>query len=425
MLKTTDVTNFSTDDLQKAVDYVESHWQTLERYFPHDDGTLIGVPGPYIVPSRANGSGFCFEEMYYWDCYFTAQAFMGTKREKLAFSMADNLTAMMKRFGVIPNGNRFYFTSRSQPPFLSSFILDLYNCRPNKRWLASRMDVAKDEYRKVWMGTAHPHWRQVFAGLSRYYDVNVMDELAELESGWDLTTRFGGKCLSYIPVDLNALLYKYEKDFETAALILGDTDEAAAWNRRALKRKTAINRYMWNEEAGFYFDYNFATREHSPVWSLAGYFPLWAGMVSPAKAARLAQNLGKFEAPGGLTATAATPRVATALPAQWAHPNGWAPLHWITIQGLRCYGYNHDADRITRKWVGTNLSQFKRQGAFFEKYNVVDPTAPPLDGLYPAQTGFGWSNAVFSCLAQDMLSTRPVAKGCYSWRQLLQPALSR
>jgi alpha,alpha-trehalase len=266
------------------------------------------------------------------------------------------------------------------------------------------MDVAKEEYRTVWMGIAQPNWRQVFNGLSRYYDINVLDDLAEAESGWDMTTRFDRKALSYLPVDLNALLYKYEKDFEAAAKIFGDAEEASEWAKRAAKRKLMMRKYLWDEEKGFYFDYNFMTGKHSQVWSLAGFFPMWVGMDEPETSARVMEHLDKFEFEGGLSTTAAKPHIKMSMPTQWAYPNGWAPLQLVCIEAMHRCGYRTDAERVARKWLNGNLTHYEEYGEFIEKYNVVNINEEPADGLYPGQAGFGWTNAVFVRLAKTMLT---------------------
>jgi alpha,alpha-trehalase len=400
-MKNETLLQFKPEDLELALRHIESHWQQLEKYNPKDKGTLIGLPHPYLVPSADSSTGFSFEEMYYWDSYFTAVGLLGTSRQRLAFGMLDNLVFLLNRFGMIPNGGRFYLTSHSQPPFLSSFIMDLYALKKDPRWLATRMEVAKREYYNVWMGERHPHWRNVFNGLSRYYDANAVHDLAEAESGWDMTTRFGRRCLDYLPVDLNALLYRYEKDFERTAKILEEPIEAKMWERRASARKKMVNKYMWNKEAGFYFDYNFIKGEQGKVWSLAGYYPMWAGMVSIEQANSLVANLSKFEQSGGLTTT--TNYQKSKVSAQWAYPNGWAPLHFLVSYGLEAYGYSLEAQRIVRKWLQTNLGQFEKHGVFFEKYNVARPDKPARVGLYPHQSGFGWTNAVFYRLAVDFL----------------------
>src|SRR3989344_4159959 len=145
--------------LKKALDYVDNKWDGLERYIPDDTGTLIGLPYPYIVPSARTGSGFTFNEMYYWDSYFIAQGLLQTGREELASGMVENLMYMAKRFDIIPNANRYYFTSRSHPPLLTSFIFDVFATTDDLTWLQESMVVAENEYTTVWMGTEQPNWR--------------------------------------------------------------------------------------------------------------------------------------------------------------------------------------------------------------------------------------------------------------------------
>jgi len=401
---------FTPERLRPALTFIEGYWKKLEKFNPHDDGTLVGLPRPYFVPSINTGSGHQFEEMYYWDSYFTAFGFLGTDREHLIRGLVENLMSMQKRFRIIPNSGRIYMASRSQPPFLSSFIMMVYQIERNKRWLEQAMSVAKEEYRYVWMGTTHPNWRQVFHGLSRQYDINVLDDLAEAESGWDMTTRFDRKALSYLPVDLNALLYKYERDFEAAAKILGETEEAAEWAKRALSRKSSIQKYMWDNEKGFYFDYNFMAGKPGPIWSLAGFFPMWAGMDDAEAAKLVMANLSKFEYEGGLVTTAKEPYVRSPIPVQWAYPNGWAPLHLIAVEAMERYDYHVEAERIARKWINANLVHFEESGDFLEKYNMVDIHEDPVDGVYPTHVGFGWTNAVFVRFCQKYLRPEEMPK---------------
>ncbi len=407
-----DQTVFKAFEVSRAVEYINHHWRQLERFNPHDDGTLIGLPRPYFVPSATGSEGFGFEEMYYWDTVFIGRAFVGTERHDLARGLGINLLSLIKRFGLVPNGSRSYFTGRSQPPLLTTFLWMLYNHDKDPYWLKEGMTLAKEEYRKIWMGTAQPNWRLVHQGLSRYYDINLLHELAEAESGWDMNPRFERRCLDFLPVDLNTLLYKYERDFEAAARVNRDFEEADEWARRAARRARTINQLMWNAEAGFYFDYDYKNGRPSPVWSLAAFFPMWAGMASRAQAKKLVENLDKFEFTGGLATTAAKPNLRHSVPEQWAYPNGWAPLQLIVIEGLERYGYHNEARRIARKWLKVCLAEYGWKGEFSEKYNVVDPAQPPREGVYPSQTGFGWTNSVFLELCGKYLDAheyRPAA----------------
>lgn len=399
----------TADDVRAAREYITNYWVNLERYHPKDDESLLGLPKPYLVPAFEEGHEFDFNEMYYWDSYFMIQGMLDEKHKELVVGMLDNLLSLQKRFRIIPNASRTYLMGRSQPPFLTSFIFDVYDAyHLSDKGLKEAIEIAKDEYHTVWMGTAKPNARLVYQGLSRYYDINYLNDLAEAESGWDMTPRFGRKALNYVPVDLNALLYKYETDFARAARIFDDKREAAKWEVAAKHRKEAMDRLMWSNLRGLYYDYNFAKEKRGSVASLAGFYPMWAGMVDEKQAKQMVKALRRFEAKGGLTTTDTQPLnqlVPGMMPTQWAYPNGWAPLHYIVIQGLERYGYHDEAERIARKWIKTNLDWFNRHQVFLEKYNVVQPDKPPIKGVYPSQTGFGWTNAVFERLCQEYLDS--------------------
>lgn len=397
-------------DVAPAREYIANYWQKLTRHHPKDDDSLYGLPKPYLVPAHEEGHEFDFNEMYYWDTYFMAIGLMDDDHKDLVLGMLENLLAMQKRLGIIPNASRAYLTGRSQPPFLTSLIFELYDrYKLDKKWLKAAIEIAEDEYRTVWMGTAKPNARKVYRGLSRYYDINYLHDLAEAESGWDMTPRFNRKALNYVPVDLNSLLYKYEMDFARAERIFGDKRSAATWENAALHRKKTIDELMWSNIRGLYFDYNFEKERRGSVASLAGFYPMWAGIADDKQARQMVRALRRFENRGGLATTDSqqlNQMVPGRMPTQWAYPNGWAPLHYVVIKALQRYDYHADAERIARKWLKTNLDWFNNHGVFLEKYNVVQPDRPPLKGVYPSQTGFGWTNAVFERLCQEFIDER-------------------
>ena len=398
-------TALDPDELEKALRHIHEYWPKLQRKHVKDDKTLVGLPYPYFVPSSAE-NGHKFEEMYYWDSYFMVQSMLDEKHLPFVKGTLEDLLTLMQRFRIVPNASRIYFTGHSQPPLLTSFIMDVYRLQPDKIWLEKAMAIAKEEYETVWMGTAQPNWRKVHKGLSRYYDINVLHDLAEAESGWDMTTRFNRKALDYLPVDLNALLYKYEMDFAEEAVILGNKKQAAEWHAKANKRKHQMNELMWSKTFGLYFDYNFKKEKRGVVVSLASYFPMWAGMVTDKQAKQLVKSLAKFEVKGGLATTDGQilpNSILSNMPTQWAYPNGWAPLHFIVVEGLKRYGYHKEAEEIALKWLKTNLDWFTKNGEFLEKYNVVSPDKPPTDGVYPTHKGFGWTNAIFEKFYKDYL----------------------
>lgn len=400
----------SAEEVAEARAYIKQFWKYLRRTHRKNKDTLIGLPHPYLVPAYESESTFTFDEMYYWDTYFIIQGLLADpRRQTLVMGMVDNLFYLIKQYGMVPNANKTYLLSHSQPPLLTSLIFDVYETYGlDLRWLEQAIGYAKQEYKTVWMGTKKPHDHLVYKGLSRYYDINVHHDLAEAESGWDMTTRFDRKCLDYLPIDLNMFLYKYERDFEKAAKLLKQPDEAKQWRSQYNTRKKTINELMWNERRGLFFDYNYKKQAQGQVASLASYTALWSGFANKDQAARLVKSLSKFMEKGGLSTTENPPTqlvIQPKLAAQWAKPNGWAPLHFLVVSGLEGYGYNNEARRIANKWLNTNLYWFTNHGVFLEKYNVVDPSKKPVDGLYPGQTGFGWTNAIFERFCQDYIDT--------------------
>ncbi len=398
--------NLMIEDVFLARRYIQNYWPKLTYFNPTDKDTLIGLPNPYLIPSRKNFKGFDFNEMYYWDSYFTIQAFLNSESNKdLVLGILDNLIFLFKKFQIIPNASRDYLTSHSQPPLLTSMIYDIYDhYSMSNQWLEQRIEVAKEEYVKVWTSQELPYYHQVYQGLSRYYDSN--DSLAENESGWDKTIRFNRHCLNYLPIDLNCMLYKYERDFYRTALIFNNDYEANFWLSKSEQRASQINHLMWDRSSGLFYDYNFVDKKKASIRSLAAYFALWSGVANDFQAEKLKNNLLYFEHQGGLVTTDFLPEKyqnKNFLNFQWSYPNGWAPLHFIVVEGLKKYNYFEDANRIAMRWLKTNLAWFEQNDNFLEKYNVVSVTKQPTAGIYTSQIGFGWTNAVFEQFCQDFI----------------------
>ena len=404
---------------------------------------LLYLPRPYVVP------GGRFNEMYGWDSYFIQVGLLRDDQLGDASDLVENFLYEIEHYGSILNANRTYFLSRSQPPFLTRMILAVYEKTRDNAWLRGTLP-AIERYYRFW--TTEPH-TVPDAGLSRYFDrgegpaPEVMadekdeqrrthydrareyyrthdvtdydeslyydsrrDRLTDLfykgdrsmrESGFDPSNRFGAlnvDVIHYAPVCLNTLLYVMEDDTGRIMETLGDTSAAAMWRSRAASRRDLINTLMWDEEAGLYYDYNFRTRQRRRYDFATTFFPLWAGIASPAQAARLRENLSRFEAPGGLlTSTAVTGN-------QWDAPFGWAPLQMIAVDGLRRYGFQEDANRIAAKFVSLVAKEFDEHGTIVEKYDVrrreSDVAADIKFGYSANQVGFGWTNgAVLDLLA--------------------------
>jgi alpha,alpha-trehalase len=224
------------------------------------------------------------------------------------------------------------------------------------------------------------------------------------ESGFDISFRFGpysGSTHHYAPVCLNSLLYKAEQDLAQMAQALGRSDESAKWKQLAEKRKVAMNKYLWNAQAGMFFDYDFLNGRQSAYNYATTFYPLWAGLATPDQARAVARNLNLFERPGGI---AMSDKVSGM---QWDLPYGWAPLQLISVEGLRRYGFNDDADRISQEFTSDVYDNFKRDQTIREKYNVVTRStqAQVSAGYKTNVVGFGWTNGVTLVLLDSKQQT--------------------
>jgi len=404
-------------------EHVRHLWDHL-TYDPgdHSGSSLIPLSDAYVTP------GGRFRECYYWDSYFTAEGLAVSGRHDLIESVADNFAALVDRYGFVPTANREYYTSRSQPPLFYRTVdvlarergeaaarpyLDALTTehafwmdREDERdpWSAGRRTVRLDDavLNRYWDDVAEPReeaYREDVALAERadrpaerlYRDVR-----AACESGWDFSSRWFDPgdgmerihTTEYVPVDLNAVLYGFERtlsDWFAAT----DSERAAAYEDRAARRREAVERYCWDPERAFYFDYRWTTRTPSATWSLAGVVPLFTGLASPERADAVAGTLReRFLREGGLPAT------LTETGEQWDAPNGWAPLHWMAVEGLERYGHEDLAREVAERWLATNRAQFEHTGRMLEKYDVRDPETPAGGGEYELQHGFGWTNGV-------------------------------
>ena len=382
---------------EKLENYIKNYWQNLYVPAKQELEGYVSLPHGFIAPSAELQNGFVFLEQFYWDTYFIG---LGLDDPEMKKGMLENLFYMFEKFGYIPNSSNIALHSgRSQPPVLTLLIKQVFEQTQDHEWLERAYQVAVKEYKNIWMSKHGPHQHLVYNGLSRYYNANQTHRGAEDESGWDYTTRFDDRALDFLPIDLNCLLYKYEIDLFFFANQLGKSKEAHEWAGASVIRKKRINTLMFNEVDNFYYDYDYVNQKQGTVKSLAGFFPLFVGMVNETEAQALVKNLDDFLTDFGLTTT---PKDQPATPGkQWSSPNGWAPLHYIVVDGLKHYGFTDLATDIASRWVATVEHKFEETGVIFEKYNVVDPKQEPTSAVYPDQRGFGWTNAVTLRFIED------------------------
>lgn len=421
-----------------AREHISSLWHVLERRNRRDRGSLVALPHSYVVP------GGRFSEQFYWDSYFIMLGLARDGRWDMIEGMIKNYAYMIRKYGFIPTANRTYFLSRSQPPFFSHMLRLLAQHRG--RWvLVEYLPYLLAEYR-FWMkgrSKLHVSEHKAFARvvempdgslLNRYYDNKSTprpeslredvdtaassgdresDRLylhlrAGAESGWDFSSRWFSDphnintihTADIIPVDLNSLLYQLETTIVAAYQQMRQPLLAKKFQASADRRKRAVMKYCWDDEAQFFVDRNFHHDEPTGRLSLAAVFPLYARMATQQQATAVAERIEKeFLKEGGLVSTLIDNGQ------QWDSPNGWAPLHWVTIEGLRHYGFHTLADEIKRRWVKTNLNVFNEKRKLVEKYDV-ERAGSGGGGEYPLQDGFGWTNGVLAALLDEDMTTK-------------------
>jgi alpha,alpha-trehalase len=421
--------NYQSIKTESVELHIKNLWPVLKRNPDQyiEGSSLLPLPHSYIVP------GGRFREIYYWDSYFTMLGLQENGEWEIIENMINNFSFLIQIYGHIPNGNRTYYLSRSQPPFFS-LMIELLAEKKGDTVYADYLQSLQKEY-DYWMdktaNTRHTVTMPDGSILNRYYDIDSLprqesyrqdEELAQqesqkleegvrsivysrmckdfrsgAESGWDFSSRWfaDGKNISSIqttnlvPVDLNGLIYHLELALTKGYMQVGDTLQSKIFKNKAQFRKDAINKYCWNEKEKWFVDYNISTKQQSTELTAAGVEPLFFGIASKKQALALTETLKeKFLKSGGIVTTLKNTGQ------QWDAPNGWAPLQWMAIKGLENYQQKETAKNIAKRWIKLNVDVYERTGKLMEKYNVENTALEAGGGEYSGQDGFGWTNGV-------------------------------
>lgn len=392
----------------KIIDYINSHWDECIKENRKDSGTLIGLPYPYTVPAV----GF-FDEIYYWDTYFTNKGLELCDRWDLVKNNTDNMLYLVDKYGFMLNGNRTYYLNNSQPPFLSMMVRDVYDHYKDKAWLTGAYEILCKEY-DFWMKK-----RITPIGLNRYGGHWPDEELEEkvagfverlgfrpeaktdreiadhyiitAESGLDVNPRWEFEGYNYAHIDLNALLYELEKNMAYFAKILGNNQENI-WENRAGSRKELVIKYMDNN--GVFYDYNFAEKRFGKIFSVAAFYPLFTKMADTLHAQKALENLHKLEAEYGIVYCEKNDAKGVY---QWNYPMGWACMQYITVKALANYGFIDDAIRVAEKYLKLVEKVFDETGNLWEKYNVEKGNIE-VAAEYDMPAMMGWTAGVYLAL---------------------------
>ncbi|MHA6671808.1 alpha,alpha-trehalase [Enterobacter mori] len=412
---------------QSLREHIDGLWPVLTRTTDKASSkwdSLLPLPKSYVVP------GGRFREVYYWDSYFTMLGLAESGHWDKISDMVDNFAYEIDTFGHIPNGNRSYYLSRSQPPFFSLMVELL--ATHDKDALKKYRPQMEKEY-AYWMegvdglqpGQANKRVVKLDDGtiLNRYWDdrdtprpeswlddVNTAknnpnrpateiyrDLRSAAASGWDFSSRWMDdpqklgtiRATSIVPVDLNALMFKMETLLARASQEDGDTAGASKYEALAASRQKAIESHLWNEKEGWYADYDLKSKKVRNQLTAAALFPLYVKAAAQDRADKVAAaTSSRLLKPGGITTTTINSGQ------QWDAPNGWAPLQWVAAEGLQNYGQEKVAMDVTWRFLKNVQHTYDREKKLVEKYDVSSTGTGGGGGEYPLQDGFGWSNGV-------------------------------
>lgn len=416
---------------------IEQLWGLLTRAADEavEYSSLIPLPNPYIVP------GGRFREVYYWDSYFTMLGLAESGRVELINDMVENFAYLIDQIGFVPNGNRTYYCSRSQPPFFALMVELLADVTQDDEVYRRYLPYMKREY-AFWMAGAESlcasdpaHKRVVLAPggfLNRYWDdeatprqesyaedvelaATVSREPAALfrdiragaESGWDYSSRWFTdrktmatiRTTQIIPIDLNSLIYNLENTLARSCKRVGESKESNFYDARAKARLRLLQTIFFDDPSGMFMDLVLPELETTGTLSIAATYPLFFGIATDDQAEHVASRIDMdfLKAGGWLTTPYETGQ-------QWDRPNGWAPMQWISYCGLERYGFREEARAGARRWVEDNVTVFERHGRLLEKYNVESSGLAGTGGEYEVQDGFGWTNGVLLGLMRKLRS---------------------
>ncbi|WP_312806147.1 alpha,alpha-trehalase TreA [Atlantibacter hermannii] len=411
---------------QNLREHIDGLWPVLTRTTDKAAkwDSLLPLPESYVVP------GGRFREVYYWDSYFTMLGLAESGHWDKIEDMVKNFAYEIDTWGHIPNGNRSYYLSRSQPPFFSLMVELL--ATHDKEALKTFQPQLTKEY-QYWMeggdslapGSASKRVVKLQNGalLNRYWDdrdtprpESWLDDVttaknnpdrpateiyrdlrAGAASGWDFSSRWMDNpeqlgsihTTSFIPVDLNALMYQMEKTLSHASKATGDEAGAARYDKLASQRQQAMESTLWNDKKGWYADYDMRRKAVSDSLTAAALYPLFVKAAAQDRADKVAAatQAQLLKAGGVLTTTVNTGQ-------QWDAPNGWAPLQWIAAVGLENYGHDDLSMEVTWRFLTNVQHTYDREKKLVEKYDVTTTGTGGGGGEYPLQDGFGWTNGV-------------------------------
>ncbi|CAH2038003.1 unnamed protein product, partial [Iphiclides podalirius] len=434
------------DALRKFAKDINDIWPTLGRkvrpivFEKPERYSFIPISNGFIIP------GGRFTEIYYWDAYWIIEGLLICDMDDTARGMIENLIQLLKTLGHVPNGSRWYYQERSQPPLLSAMVSLYIRKTKDLAFLKANIEALESEL-KYWLDTQTINFkvgRKTYTML-RYYAPSLgprpesyyedyttaqqfdsderrkefyVDIKSAAESGWDFSSRWfigpeGGNrgnlstvhTRDIVPVDLNSIFANALQNAAYFRGLLGDVRKGAQWAYLAKQWRRTIDEVLWDEDDGIWYDYNLISKGHRKYFYPSNLAPLWMEAVDAHRAKQHAPRVMKYLRDSeGLKFPGGVPTSLIKSGEQWDFPNAWPPLVSIAVNALEALGSNEArqmAFQVAQTWVRACLKGFTENKQMFEKYDVEQPGRIGGGGEYVVQTGFGWSNGV----VLEMIST--------------------
>lgn len=371
-------------------------------------GTLLELPYPYVT---AGGSQGAFPEMYGWDTAFINLALTCHGRHDLVAGHLRNQLHQIRVHGMVLNGNRSYYLTRSQPPLLADSLLHHLDHVDDPALIEEAVPALTAEHDRYWLAPHH----LTRCGLSTNRDLGdprLRPELAaEAETGTDFTATFAGDVRRWVPLVTNCALVRTEEVLAELCRRSGRASLATYWMDLARQRAGLIRDLCWDPDHSTFYEYDHVDRRRGRIASLQAYWTMWAGVATEKQAERLVADLDRFRGPHGL---ACTERPHTSPHPefhrlQWDHPSGWPPLQMMVVAGLLRYGYQEPAQELAAAFVDHQVDLERSTGSLWERYDVIsgDLEALPVE-RYPTAPMHGWSSAAVTWLGRTAYTDQPV-----------------
>ncbi|CAK1546952.1 unnamed protein product [Leptosia nina] len=426
------------EKLRKFAKDINNIWPTLGRKVKQsvfdnpDQFSFIPVKHGFIIP------GGRFTELYYWDTYWIIEGLLVSGMEKTVRGVIENLIELVNKLGHIPNGSRWYYEQRSQPPLLTAMMSLYLRATNDIDFLKKNIDALEAEL-QYWLDT------QVYTfeigdkayTLLRYYAASegprpesyyedytsaqmfetderktqfYVDIKSAAESGWDFSTRWFIKdgsdkgnltdihSTDIIPVDLNAIFAKALQNMAYFQSLVPNRIKAKHWDYLADQWSNNIQKVLWDEADGCWHDWDLANKKFRKYFYPSNVAPLWMGVADkPFVAANAPRILNYLKGSHGLDYPGGVPTSLVRSGEQWDFPNAWPPLVSLTVNALEALELPSAKElgfRVAQTWVRSCYKGFSDNKQMFEKYDVEVPGRIGGGGEYTVQTGFGWTNGV-------------------------------